>query len=454
MSIALFPITILLIVTLVIPFSIGVYVYRDAKCRGMNVALWTIISIFAPALIGFIIYLLVRGNYSNLKCSACGNTVKDEYVVCPACGAKLRPVCPKCQAPVEPGWIVCPRCAEQLPQNPEDIVPPNRPKDKTLVKILLCLIVVPVILIILMYLLLGANFSAGAASYQEIAVQEYFDMQESQEISEEVIDWRDNCDLQSHRAYALRYTKDSGNSNGHYFLVYVPGASNHNEHKFGQSSGLFGTTIKLELNYTGNSGTFFFISSTSDRVPKLQIKLDGDKIPCEVTSVDYNPTLYSITPEYDISDAPEGAVTVEAYVEQITEDPEMKADQLFVTKYTDTQEIGTVEFLDQDDISDMIKIIDSFDYLIETPAFLENYTLADFYLITIHYADTTGPAYYEDTSYYYAIEQGGEYYLLESSSEYLADQDDISEQLPDNDNFLVMKIDEDFYGMLSALTEE
>ena len=53
-----------------LPLVIGVYVYRDAKRRNMNAPLWTIIAILAPSLIGFIIYLLVRGNYSNLKCPA------------------------------------------------------------------------------------------------------------------------------------------------------------------------------------------------------------------------------------------------------------------------------------------------------------------------------------------------------------------------------------------------
>lgn len=38
-----------------IPVLVGVYVYRDANSRGMNAALWTLIAILAPALIGFII---------------------------------------------------------------------------------------------------------------------------------------------------------------------------------------------------------------------------------------------------------------------------------------------------------------------------------------------------------------------------------------------------------------
>ena len=79
------PLFMLMIIVALLPLLIGVYVYRDAKRRGMNAALWTLIAILAPSLIGFIIYLLVRGNYSNLKCPSCAATVTDQYVECPKC---------------------------------------------------------------------------------------------------------------------------------------------------------------------------------------------------------------------------------------------------------------------------------------------------------------------------------------------------------------------------------
>ena len=37
--------------------AIGVYVYRDARNRGLNAVLWTLIALLAPSLVGFIIYL-------------------------------------------------------------------------------------------------------------------------------------------------------------------------------------------------------------------------------------------------------------------------------------------------------------------------------------------------------------------------------------------------------------
>ena len=141
---------------LAVPVFIGVYVYRDATRRGMNGVLWTLVAIFAPSLIGLIIYLIVRGNYSDMKCSRCGTSVTEQYVVCPKCGAKLRPSCPGCAAPVEPDWRVCPRCARPLPGQYPDLVLPQRPKDKTLGKILIVVILVPVLLC---FLLLAAVIS-------------------------------------------------------------------------------------------------------------------------------------------------------------------------------------------------------------------------------------------------------------------------------------------------------
>lgn len=100
-----------LAILIVVPILVGVYVFRDASRRGMNAALWTLIAVLVPILVGFIIYLLVRGNYPDLKCPQCGTPVRESYVSCPQCGARLKASCPSCSAPVEPDWKVCPRCA-------------------------------------------------------------------------------------------------------------------------------------------------------------------------------------------------------------------------------------------------------------------------------------------------------------------------------------------------------
>lgn len=159
-----FSIIILLAIVLAVPIIVGVYVYRDAKRRNMNAALWTLIAMLAPSLIGLIIYLLVRGNYSNLRCPQCGAAVTEQYAVCPRCGAKLRAACPNCSFPIEPDWRVCPRCATSLEEcTGQEITPPVRPKDQSLWKILAVVLIIPILLIV--FVMLGTvSFTSTGAS--------------------------------------------------------------------------------------------------------------------------------------------------------------------------------------------------------------------------------------------------------------------------------------------------
>ncbi|WP_144232757.1 zinc ribbon domain-containing protein [[Clostridium] symbiosum] len=115
-TVATVPVMIVLVLIILLPFIVGFFVYRDARQRNMNAILWALVAALAPAFIGLIVYLLVRGNYMNLRCPQCSTPVMETYVVCPKCGAKLRPSCPNCKAPVEPDWKVCPRCTTPLPE--------------------------------------------------------------------------------------------------------------------------------------------------------------------------------------------------------------------------------------------------------------------------------------------------------------------------------------------------
>lgn len=283
----------ILLFILMIPLLIGVYVYRDASRRKMNAVLWTLIAVAAPSLIGFIIYLLVRGNHSDMECPKCQTTITDQYVVCPKCGAKLRPSCPNCSSPVDPDWTVCPKCATPLPEHQDDIVTPIRHKDKTLWKILAAVILAPVLLLVLGGLLFSVPGKSGSSSLREVSFDEYYSEQESQEISSAVKMWIDNLDLRSDQAYALRYDYSTDTGDEHFYLIYVPGAGEQSYSVFSQSGSFFGTTLSLELHHTGGSDSLFCILSSAENPPKLKITLNEKRIPCDVTVVDYNPTLFS-----------------------------------------------------------------------------------------------------------------------------------------------------------------
>jgi len=89
------------------------YINRDAKRRGMRYVLWTLIALFAPDLIGVIIYFLVREPLLY-SCPHCGKTVSARFNFCPNCKFNLRPTCPQCKHEVRVGDHFCPNCACEL----------------------------------------------------------------------------------------------------------------------------------------------------------------------------------------------------------------------------------------------------------------------------------------------------------------------------------------------------
>lgn len=96
-------------------FMLG-YVYRDAKRRGMNAGLWTLlVLILSPAylLIGLIIYLLVREPLP-FTCPQCAASVSARFNFCPNCKYNLHPACPQCQREVSDTDKFCPYCATDL----------------------------------------------------------------------------------------------------------------------------------------------------------------------------------------------------------------------------------------------------------------------------------------------------------------------------------------------------
>ena len=90
------------------------YVNRDARRRGMNVALWTVLVIFVPYAIGLIIYFLMR-HPLRIACPKCGALADPAFNFCPKCKFNLQPACPQCHHPVQVGDIYCPYCAMALP---------------------------------------------------------------------------------------------------------------------------------------------------------------------------------------------------------------------------------------------------------------------------------------------------------------------------------------------------
>jgi hypothetical protein len=89
------------------------YVNRDAKRRGMNYALWTVLVLLIPNAIGYIIYFVVRQPILG-KCPQCGTTTNPTFNFCPKCKFNLHPACPQCHRAIEVGATFCPYCSAEL----------------------------------------------------------------------------------------------------------------------------------------------------------------------------------------------------------------------------------------------------------------------------------------------------------------------------------------------------
>jgi RNA polymerase subunit RPABC4/transcription elongation factor Spt4 len=89
------------------------YVNQDAKRRYMSRAAWTLITLFIPYGIGFVVYFVVRKPIPQ-SCPQCHALVGNDFVFCPACKHELRTHCPTCQRLVEMGWVNCAYCGTGL----------------------------------------------------------------------------------------------------------------------------------------------------------------------------------------------------------------------------------------------------------------------------------------------------------------------------------------------------
>lgn len=282
-----------LAVLIVVPILVGVYVFRDASRRGMNAALWTLIAVLVPILVGFIIYLLVRGNYPDLKCPQCGTPVRESYVSCPQCGARLKASCPSCSAPVEPDWKVCPRCASPLSQDSSNIQTPVRKKDRGLGVVLAVVILVPLALLLFsLFSFTSLAPSSGGGSVTTLFVDEYLSMTDNPEIKA----WLESCGDDDNTAYVLRHQISDTDLE---YLIYMPGMPQDSPVEITPMSNLLGRhTLRLTFEADGiNPGsTVALVSCSGDTNQELEIYFEPNrKLNCEITSVDYplHPSEYS-----------------------------------------------------------------------------------------------------------------------------------------------------------------
>ncbi len=241
-----------------IPILIAVYVYRDANKRGMNAILWMLIALLAPSFLGLIIYLLVRNNYSDLTCPNCNAPVEESFLVCPNCRTKLRPTCDTCSAPVQTTWKVCPHCGSELPEYSYDVATPVRQKDKSIGKILIAILVIPVVLILLIFIaffMFSVSKRTGWSSSGVVTLTMDEFMESQPEYQWEHYDyWFDQHSAPVNgQPYHIWEGKSdtSGTLYEYQYLIYIPGASGYQDVSYDtKTKGFFNRKEYLTVDIT------------------------------------------------------------------------------------------------------------------------------------------------------------------------------------------------------------
>lgn len=89
------------------------YVWGDARRRGMNHVMWTLLALFIPSAVGIILYFILREPVP-IPCPSCATPARKGHAYCAHCGTAVRAACPHCRQPVEAGWRNCAGCGQAL----------------------------------------------------------------------------------------------------------------------------------------------------------------------------------------------------------------------------------------------------------------------------------------------------------------------------------------------------
>jgi len=70
---------------------LGIWTYKDAKSRGLNAPLWTLIVILASRspVLGLLIYILIGRRESKITCPECTEKTSSKAVYCDHCGKTI-----------------------------------------------------------------------------------------------------------------------------------------------------------------------------------------------------------------------------------------------------------------------------------------------------------------------------------------------------------------------------
>lgn len=187
-NIVFIPMVILaVLLCIAVPVFLGVFVYQDAKARGMEPLLWAVIAVLAPSFIGLIIYLVARRDHVVLSCPNCGGQVQETFTSCPQCGQKLSANCHHCGAALRPEWKLCPQCGTEI----TEAEPFNSPvvnqgaSSKKLLAVVVAILLIPVMLMVV-----AVGGYVGLSTVYDVE-DEIFDNNLARDVFYELTDYTD-----------------------------------------------------------------------------------------------------------------------------------------------------------------------------------------------------------------------------------------------------------------------
>lgn len=68
---------------------ISIWVYKDARQRGLSAGMWVLIVVLSGTFIGLFLYLLVGRKQRNGVCDKCGEAINIQGAFCPTCGETI-----------------------------------------------------------------------------------------------------------------------------------------------------------------------------------------------------------------------------------------------------------------------------------------------------------------------------------------------------------------------------
>ena len=87
----------------------SLWVYRDAKRRGLQAGLWALITLFCGYFVGLILYLAVGRKQERIRCPHCGGDNLSPAAFCSSCGQAIERKEPE-KKPKSPLLVACIAC--------------------------------------------------------------------------------------------------------------------------------------------------------------------------------------------------------------------------------------------------------------------------------------------------------------------------------------------------------